>query len=241
MTDDLSTLFLPPPAGPASPLDYRQGAIVAFNPITLQNTVNVGGTELTDLPLLGVGEATLLTAGSVVGLVSIGGPVKTLAIVGRLVYPDTDQARDAVALLSSNTKADTIGTQEPRSSTSYGDLATVGPQVTVTVKHTGRLLVTISYGIQALAAATFGGSATIEMSGANNLTADDAANVEHFHARHWHSVSAGTYTQQDSPCASKVFEGLLPGETVITMKYRSIVGGAPDADFSRRTLTVIAL
>lgn len=239
--NDVAGLFLPPAAGPAQAMAYRQGTITAFNPITLANTVDVGGTLFSDLPLLGVGEATLLTVGSVVGLAVIGDAVKTMAIVGRFVYPATAEAEDATALLSANTKADTVGTQEGTSSTSYTDLATIGPLVTVTVRSTGRLLVSISCGIQALGAATFGGSATVELSGANTLSAADAQDVEHFHARHWHSVTAGVLTQQDCPAASKVFDGLNPGETVVTMKYKSINGGAPDADFGRRTLVVIAL
>jgi hypothetical protein len=240
--DDVAGLFLPPAAGPSQTMAYRQGIVTEFNPVTLENKVDVGGTELTDLPLLGVGEATLLAAGAVVGLLAIGDTAKTFAIVGRLVHPNTAQARDATGLLSANTKAATVGDQEGTDSTTYTDLATVGPQVTVTVRSTGRLLVSISFGVQALGADTFGGSATVAMTGANTITADTAANTHHFHARHWHALSGGiTLTQQDSPAASTVFEGLTPGETVVTMKYRSINGGAPDADFGRRTLVVIAL
>jgi hypothetical protein len=240
--DDVAGLFLPPPAAPSQAMAYRQGIVKAFNPVTLQNRVDVGGTELEDLPLLGVGEATLLTEGAVVGLLVIGDAAKTMAIVGRLVHPNTDQARDATGLLSANTKAATVGDQEGTSSVTYTDLGTVGPRVTVTVRATGRLLVSVSFGVQSLAAGTFGGSATVALTGANTLSADTVANTHHFHARHWHALSGGiTQTQQDSPAASTVLEGLSPGETTVTMKYRSINGGAPDADFGRRTLVVIAL
>lgn len=246
MSVDVAGLFLPPPPGPAQAMAYRQGVVTAFNPATLENTVNVGGTELTDLPILGVGEATLLTVGSVVGLAVIGGSTKTMAILGRLVRPNTDDAEDAVGLLNSLIFADSVIVQESRTSTTFGDLATPGPEQTVRVRPSGRMLVMVTSQVQFIETAAGGvaqrgGYASVELSGANvvdPVTANDtvliAANL---------AVSAtglGQIVMQGSYTAAGVFEGLTPGDTTVTMKYASQYSGE-QMDFGRRNLIVVTL
>lgn len=82
----LADLFGPEPAGPTQPVAFRQGRIVSINSVTLANTVLVGGTVMTNLPLLG-GEASLLTAGTVVGVAVVGTEAKTYYIIGKIVKP----------------------------------------------------------------------------------------------------------------------------------------------------------
>lgn len=226
-------------AGPGIPVVWRQGIILSFDQVTLENTVLVGGAEFTNIPVRAVSEAAILRAGSVVGIMCVG---SSWAIDGRMVIPGTAEAAEATALLSSWTYTKSVDTQEVLATTSYTDLATAGPSVTVPVRSTGRLWIAISLQVgwdRTAASPPMGGAATIEMSGANTLAADDAAVV--FSARDYIQV-VGTVTQVirvANPAATRGFDALNAGYTTITMKYRALA--ANNTDFSRRTLTVITL
>lgn len=236
--DDINDLFAMP-AGPAQPMSYRQGRIVTFDQTTLQNTVSVGGTTLTDLPVLGVAEAASLTAGSVVGVMVVG---STWAIIGRMVTPNTAEATDAISQLSSWVVAASIGTQQTYNSTAYGDLGTVGPAVTVNVRATGRLLVMITSQIQWVdldVSDGNGGACTIEMSGANTMAPAAAANQLLPTAFTQLNIVAAN-SLQGCYTAMAVFNGLTPGATTVTMKYLCYVAGE-SVDFGRRALVAITL
>lgn len=244
MADDLDPLFLPAPAAPAQDMRYRQGTILSFNPITLENTVRVGGTVVSNLPLLGVGEATLLAPGAIVGITSVLSErgTATWAIIGRMVIPNTTDAFNAISLLSSWVTTNSVQAQETTNSGAYGDLATFGPSVTVTVRQTGRLLLILTAQIQAndlspLSGA--GGAATVEMSGANTVsTATAEATIR---LTTFFSINAGTADNlQGTYTTTVVREGMNPGATTITMKYKSTSAGE-NADIGRRSLTVITL
>jgi len=245
VTEDLAALWRPAPAAPSLPVAYRQGTVLTFDPATLSNTVEVGGTVLTDLPLLGVGEASLLTAGSVVGILVIGGTgAKNMVIIGRLVLPGTADAEEAIGLLNSLVFAATVVTQEGRSSTTFGDLATVGPEVTVAVRPSGRLLVVCTCQIQwveSVASPQRGGWATVEMSGANTVTTTTARDVV-LPTANLGLTSPGTTAMafQGSYCSAGVFDGLDTGSTTVTMKYASQYSGET-VDFGRRNLVVMTL
>jgi len=140
--DDLTDLFTAQPTGPATPIMYRQGIIQTWNPTTLQNTVRVGQTTLTDLPVLGVAEAASYREGTTVGLAIIN---STWAIIGRFVIPNTDDAQDAITQISQRAQTATILTQESTDSSTFVDLATVGPQVlNVRIPASGKVEVVIS-------------------------------------------------------------------------------------------------
>jgi hypothetical protein len=53
-------------------LSFRQGTVVTWNQSTGENTVNVGGSILANLPVLTTSEVTSLEAGDVVGLLRSG-------------------------------------------------------------------------------------------------------------------------------------------------------------------------
>jgi len=73
-TADLSTII-----GAGSPgISYRQGMVVAFNTATGENTIEVGGTEMHDLPAV-VGAP--ITVGKPVGILVIG---SQFLILGRV-------------------------------------------------------------------------------------------------------------------------------------------------------------
>lgn len=240
MSDDLEVLFTPAPEPAAQDVRFRQGVVISFNKITLQNVIQVGNSLFTDLPVFGVGEATLLAAGAVVGILVVGAgeAAKTMYITGPIVTPNTQAAFDAIGLLSAQTTADAVMTQEGTTSTSYVDLATGGPIVTVTVRQTGRLLITLSCWMQWAASVTNGGDMGIEMTGANTLTPTPGTDS----IRAWASLGGGnTHTGQWTPCGQRLYEGLNPGDTTIKALYKSVSGGATAVDFSRRILVVQTL
>jgi hypothetical protein len=227
---------------------YRQGTIVAFDPVTLENTVLVGGSTFSNLPVWGVGESTLLVPGATVALMVVGGGgAKTMAIIGRTVVPNTADAADAVSLLSSQVFAATVAVQQTRTTadTSFGDLATVGPEVTVSVRASGRLLVVLTSQIQWIAgpaaSPAAGGWVSLEMAGANTMTAATAADKILPAYNITPSVATSiAVAAQVSATAAAVFDGLTPGETLLTMKYARQIA-AQAVDFGRRTIVVITL
>jgi len=246
MADDLGDLFLPPAAGPSLDMRYRQGVIVSFDPNTLSNTVDVGGSILTDLPILGVGEATLLAAGSIVGITTIRSlrGTATWAIIGRMVVPGTADAQNAISLLSSWIVTAAVETQETTSTNSYVDLTTPGPSVTVNIRQTGRILLVLTCQIQWIdsdPADGRGGEVTVEMSGANTMSTATAEGP--IRLTNYNGVNAGTsMSLQGTYTQAVVVEGLNAGVTTITMKYKARPAGeAAGVDFGRRSITVITL
>jgi hypothetical protein len=67
------------------PLAFRQGVVVTWDQTTGENTVNVGGTVLTNLPALTTSEVTSLAAGDVVGLLRSG---PQFFVLGRIDLAD---------------------------------------------------------------------------------------------------------------------------------------------------------
>lgn len=247
MNDDLVSLFSGPPEQPSQDVRFRQGVIVTFDQVTLENTVLVGGTTLVDLPLLGVGEATLLVPGAVVGIMSVGASAKTMFITGRIVKPNTDDAEDAVSLLNSQIFTQHISTGESTSGTSYTDLATVGPQVTVPVGPTGRILLIataqVQWSVAAAASTTGGGLFNVEFAGANTRSPVDVNDPLVGIPSLQIVTSAGNNSGFGifSITTQAVFDALNPGNTIVTLKYRKSAAATGDPQFSRRTLTVFKL
>lgn len=113
MNDDLAGLFGDPPEQPSQDVRYRQGVVITFNKDTLENTVNVGGTVLTDLTVLSTGDVRLLIPGAVVGVLAVGTTTKTLFITGRILIPGTPEAASAVIPGTPGTVASFAGTGSP--------------------------------------------------------------------------------------------------------------------------------
>lgn len=91
--DDLTPLLVPRPV-PGS--GFRQGTVVAFNPLTGANTISVAGGVLTDLPLLNIGDSVNIGPGDVVVLMRLR---SSWAILGRVVVPGSSElARGATAV-----------------------------------------------------------------------------------------------------------------------------------------------
>lgn len=113
MNDDIAALFGDPPEQPSQDVRFRQGLIVTFNKDTLENTVNVGGTVLTNLTVLSSGEVRLLVAGAVVEIVVVGSSTKTMYITGRILKPGTPEAASAVIPGTPGTVSSFAGSGSP--------------------------------------------------------------------------------------------------------------------------------
>ena len=152
------------------------------------------------------------------------------------------------ALLNHYVYADSVFVQETYTSTSFGDLATLGPQLTVPVRSTGRLLVFLTSQMQWLSptyASTVagGGWVSLTMEGpANFMTTIVAADAILPSFNITHAVTSGLIADanQVTVTGTAIFDGLNPGDTIITVKYRNQIVGQ-DIDYGRRTLVVITL
>jgi hypothetical protein len=100
ITDDLAPLF----GGSGGPgVRFRQGRILAWDADTGENSVELGGATLANVPILNTGEAIALKAGHVVGMLGQG---KTWFIIGRVTPPnDPNFAGASVAFASARDSA----------------------------------------------------------------------------------------------------------------------------------------
>ena len=222
-SDDLTDLFTAGPSGPAQPMAYRQGIITEWNPVTLENTVLVGGATFSDLPVLGVAEAASYAPGVAVGIVTVG---STWAILGRFVIPNTADATDAITQVAQRSQTASVATAQDTTSSSYTDLATAGPSVTnFVVPASGKVNVTISALIAGLQPIPFG-AVGVEVSGATSVSP---------------SADKSLLVTSASLNGSKVIllEGLTPGGVhTFMLKYRSDGG---QCFFSNRDIIVEGL
>lgn len=124
-----------------------------------------------------------------------------------------------------------IQTSQATSSTSYTDLATVGPSVTVTIGANGLALVLFST-IQTNSSASGYSDCSIDISGATTISANTNGATNN-RRTYW----LGTVDNKQA--FGYLFTGLTPGSTTFKMQYRAIVTGT--ATFSGRHLSVIPL
>lgn len=131
ITDNLASLFVNGPEG----VGFRQGRVVAWNPNTGANTIEVAGGMLTDVSVLNSGEAIALKAGHIVGLLTYGG---AWFILGRITSPgDPNFAGASVAFASASAAADGFAL-------SIGGPATVATAVIPVPTWADEALVTVS-------------------------------------------------------------------------------------------------
>lgn len=99
-TEDLAPLLTP--AGTPE-LGFRSGLVVAWDSATGANTIEVGGSQLVDVPILNTGEAIALKAGHVVALIRFR---SSYFIMGRVTLPGSEQfAAASVDFASANSGA----------------------------------------------------------------------------------------------------------------------------------------
>ena len=232
---DLAALFGPGPAAPSQNMRYRQGVVVAWNPLTAENTVDVGGATLTNLPILNTSEALALTAGSVVSIVVIGDEgAKTYAILGRLTIPaSADAASALLGVFGDRVKISVITTAEATAAVGYTDLATVGPTVVDVPITTGRALVFAAADIQPTA--NENGFMNIEVSGATSVAPSSAQLAPQAYVVGWGAADQVPV----SACRPILVTGLAVGLHTFTAKYTTSFGAA--VTFRNRAVIVFAL
>lgn len=94
--DDLSPLFDKDAPG----VRFRQGTIVTWNPATGENTIDLAGGILENVPVLNTGEAIALKAGHVVGLLGQG---MAWFIIGRITPANDPNFAGASLAFAANT------------------------------------------------------------------------------------------------------------------------------------------
>lgn len=131
----------------------------------------------------------------------------------------------ANAIVARTPDQDTVATSQGTSSTSYTDLATVGPTVTVT---TGVSAIVFLRANASNATATNVSSMCFAVSGASTVAAADSNSIS--------LVNSGTAAGNRFGAAFLV-ESLTPGSSTFQAKYKS--SGATTATFADRQLAVI--
>jgi len=226
-SDDITDLLTAQPTGPSQPVGYRQGTIMEWNPITLENRVLVDHVPMRNLAVLGAAEAASYRPGVAVGIHTAG---SSWAIIGRFVVPNTADATDAITQIGQRAFTATVLTQEQTNSATFTDLATVGPRVSnLRIPASGKARVTISAQFDAVAAALTAGSVGVEVSG-------DASIAANSHQSLLLVATSGGIN------ATRVvlFDGLPAGGLcTFTLKYRG--NGVDAVQFADRDITVETL
>jgi hypothetical protein len=234
-------------------LGFRQGVVIAWDPDTAENTVLVGGSLMTNLPILNTSEASILAAGDVVGVLTGGA---TWAIMGRYTVPGSPEAVTSIQAITNRIKAAEDISNGTRNSTVYGDLTgtSVGPAVTIRIGTSGRALVLWGAELGQIDTSSnflqFEYRITphvgIQVSGANTIAASDW-NALNFNLEHPAPASTGAATTQFWAQVSTMhlFTGLSPGITTFTMKYRHDnilpTSNGARSNFQAREIAVFAL
>lgn len=174
-------------------------------------------------PLTAVSNATLTAAqwnASVRDNLNETAPAK--ATTGGSIFVTTG----ANAIAERAVVGDRVDALETTASTSYGDLATVGPTVTCT---TGPAAIVMFTAQMANSTAGAGCMAYVNITGASAISLGDAGSITHEPG----AVNA------DTTCTRTILHNpVTAGSNVFTMKYRVLSG---TGSWSRRTLVVIPL
>lgn len=264
--DLASTLVQQPTPG----MRYAQGRIIAWDPDTFANRIQVGNTNTVheNLPVVGTTDALSYQPGQLVALYGMdptgSGGGQQWWIAGRLFTPGGDNAEALVDFMrgslarqiSAEIFADRIHpvvdtSTASRTSTSWGDptSGTAGPAVTGVSIETGTALIMLSAWMRfstedttAINTSEYAGAVGLEISGATSVAPADlnATYVEMF------KYNNGGITTTDgvfgvlSAAYTYPQTGLNPGLHDFTMKYRTTATATAGLQVLNRSLTVIA-
>lgn len=209
--DDLAPLlhFIPRFGGTVDrqgDLGFHQGVISAWNSITGENTINVAGGTVTNIPVMSTADSIMLAVGDVVGMLRFK---STYFILGRIGPPGAGAALGI--------RAAKVTTSQTTTSTSYTDLATVGPQLTnVYIGSSRRCLVFIA---AACAATNDLAAFNVAVSGASTI-APSSVEDGYIGGGGTNVIQGGIATFLLLGAA----EGLNAGLNTFTMKYKSVNG-----------------
>lgn len=198
-------------------LGIRQGQVTAIDVPNQRCDITLGGDAVV-IPAVAHVSNYRPSVNDVVWVFTIGSDLLVFDRVG--AFGPSVIATAASAFVTAD---------QTRSSTSYGDLSTVGPQLTCSVSPSGRLLVQVSAWCESSVVGD-GAAMGISASGANSWSADDLeAQV----------VYIGTANTLVAASKVTLVTGLNPGNTTVTAKYKSLFGGT--ARFRVRHLWVLPL
>jgi len=223
----------------ADPISWRKGTIVSYDQTTGANVVEVGGTNVVNIPIFGVAEAASYVAGASVGIMVVDtGGSQSWFIAGRIVRPNTSDYIDSVNSLSNSFYSDQVDTSTDTTSTTYGDLTTYGPVVRPIVKSSSKLLVFVSSVIIANDTdIANGGLMSVQIKDATGAIVYGAGTLPN--VGYYYSDNA-THALGDSMEATRAFlVALAPGQYEVLAKYRS--QGTSLTTFSLRNITCVAL
>lgn len=238
--DELDPSFEEDPSRAALPVAFRQGTVLSWNQIDATNTVLVGRSTFTNMPILASSaEVMLMVPGDTVGIQVVGtGASAQMYIIGRITAPGTAQAATALNMIGM--QYGEVLTQHSTTSTSWTDL-TGGPSVTVYIRPSGRVQVFFAaqIGWAISASGAVGGKVAIDVSGANTFSATGTANTNQQIRAQIEAGGATTNTGIFGTGSIKVWTGLSPGNTTFKLRYLSTYGQS--VDFDNRILVVIPL
>jgi len=224
----------------ADPISWRKGTIISFNQSTGSSVIDVGGTHVSDVPILGVAEAATYVPGATVGILVVDtGGSQSWFVIGRIVRAGTQAYIDSVNRLSNSFYSGQVDTATDTTSTTFGDLTTYGPLVNPVVKSSGKLLVMVSSVIIANDSdVANGGLMTVQISdstGAIIYGTGTLPNVGYYYSDN------ATHALGDSQEATRAFlvSDLGPDTYTVLAKYRA--QGSSLTTFSFRNVTCIAL
>lgn len=219
--DELANLFINQPDGLASGIDYVQATIRSWTPNTGANVVELpGGTQLTNVKILNANVFTIFNVGDAVGLLLIN---KQYTIVGKV--------KSAGNGLESAQYA-SVHAQQSTTSTTFTDLATVGPTVTTYIGPSRACIVLIG---ALIIAGVNNGYMSCLVTGANSIT--PAAAV--WSPAQYGPASTATAFSSATCTALNFLTGLNPGMTTFQAKYA--IDGTIANSFNNRNLLVMPL
>lgn len=156
-----------------------------------------------------------------------GGKLRASEIQG-MVDGTADVASDLITSLFDHTGLASVATNETRTLNTYGDLATVGPTVTLTSQGTRALIFWSMHGSNNTA--NCGWITTVSISGATILAAADANGIL------WHEHPAANISDEDGMV---MLATINPGTNIYKVEYKR-AGAASTASIERRKLIVYA-
>lgn len=135
---------------------------------------------------------------------------------------------DGSGIPTANSSSATISTSQTLASSSYTDLATVGPSVTVTIGSSGKAIIIISaHGTNDTSGGSF--QVGVDISGANSVAATSTKAL---------IVRNSSGAPDSTASFAYLHTGLSAGSTTFKLKYANSAGTATISD---RTISVITL
>lgn len=216
-----------PPGG--ADLVHYTGQILSWDESTGLNSVAVNGAAVSNLRVLQSGIGLVYQPGDTV---VVEKRMSQWYILGKVGAPGAGAANQIVSAR--------VAVLESTSSTSYTDLTTYGPEVSVYIGSSRRCLIVLSAYITASATNIgnyLGGHAAVVVSGASTIAAPAAGFVSEL-ALCPNPGNVGIGQTGTAFYLLQASDGLNVGVNIFTLKYRSNVA-SPSCGFNNRAITVI--